>query len=93
MDDKEIKEFIASTNETLVTLAGHVASLRASVIVLKFALAGEMNRGHPEKALALFEKLEKKFLDSDPNEKQRKEVAEMMEAVKLSKDHGGTHEA
>jgi hypothetical protein len=93
MDDEKINKFIALTNESLVTLGGHIASLRASVTVLKFALAGEMNRDHPEKALALFAQIEKRFLDSDPNEQQRKEVAEMMEAVKLSEEHGGTHEA
>jgi hypothetical protein len=93
MDDEKLNKFIASTNEQIVIFGGHIASLRASVTVLKFALAGEMNHDHPEKALALFARLEKQFLDSDPNEQQRKEIAEMIEAVKLSRKHGGTHEA
>ncbi len=37
MDDEKLNKFIASTNEQIVIFGGHIASLRASVTVLKFA--------------------------------------------------------
>ncbi|MFZ0310053.1 MAG: hypothetical protein WAL89_17900 [Candidatus Sulfotelmatobacter sp.] len=78
--------------EQLVTFAGEIATLRASVSVLKVALACEMNPSHPETALTLFARLQQKFLDADPSEQQRKEVAELMDAMKLWQKHG-KHEA
>jgi hypothetical protein len=89
MDDDKIKHFIKTFSEQFVKLAGQVLELRASVNVLKLTEATRLSPGDPLEGLKLLQELEKKLLDSDPNEKQRKEVSEMMEAVKLWERAGG----
>ncbi len=79
--------------EQLLKLAGLVTELQASVNVLKLHAISQMFPGDPLEGLKQFRVLEQKLLDSDPNEKGRKEAAQVIEAVKLWKKHGGPHES
>jgi hypothetical protein len=78
----------------ILLLAQQVGNLRASVNTLKVSLATEMNRADPQAALALFEKIEKRFLDADPTQRERTALAEAIAALQeWRKLGGGRHEA
>jgi hypothetical protein len=93
MDDEKVNKFFAAISEQFIMVTGQLSVLKASVNVLKVVLASEMNADRPEEFLALFRKLEQKFLDSDPQEQERKEAAATIEAIKLWKKHDRGHEA
>ena len=90
MDDETINRYITTLTEQLITAAGQISKLRASVSILRLVLAAEINRDHPETALAFFRQLEQKFLDADPNEQEQKEATEIIADWKKS---GGKGEA
>jgi hypothetical protein len=91
MAEKDVQKFIATISEQLVILAGQLTELRASVNVLKVIEATRLSPDDPLEALKQLRVLEKKILDSDPHEKERKEASEIIEAVKLWKKQGGGH--
>jgi hypothetical protein len=95
MDDEIVKDFIRTFSEQFIKLAGQVAELRASVNVLKSVLAMQMCPDDPEEGVRQFRILEKKLLDADSSEKQRKEVVDIIDGVKAwrKKGGGGIHEA
>lgn len=92
MDEGKINEFIAKAAEQIIALERQYIQLRASVSAIKFVLADEVNRNHPEEALAFFRRIEQKILDADPHVRGLEEASEIMEAVRLWQEHG-KHEA
>jgi RecB family exonuclease len=93
MDDEKFKNFVATFSEQFVTLAGQLAELRSAVTVMKIYAATQLSPDDPAEALKQFLNLEKILLERDSNEQERKATAELIEAVKLMRKHGGKHEA
>ena len=92
MDDDKMKRFIETFSEQFLKLAEQVSELRASVNVLKIHLVSQLSPGDPAEGLKQLRVLEQKLLDSDQNEKGRKEAAEIIAAVRAWRKSGG-HEA
>jgi hypothetical protein len=92
MNDEQLAKFVTTATEQILALERLAIQLKASVNTLKVVLASELNRNHPEKALALFRQIEEKLLNADPHAQEHEEFAEMHEAIKLWEQHG-KHEA
>lgn len=94
MDDDKTKKMLITFSEQFVTLAGQVAELRSAVNVLKVLVAAQLMPDDPLEGLKQIRNQEKILLARDSNEQERKSTAELIEAVKLMRKHGGgTHEA
>ena len=92
MEDAQIKQMIAKLSEQLINAAGQLSALKASVSVLKGALATLLNPENPLEVLEFFRNQETKFLKMDPQAQAQQEASEIIAAVKLWKS-GGTHES
>jgi hypothetical protein len=89
MDDATIRDFMATVSEQILILDRNLANLRAAVIVLQAIAALQMAPDDPMKAAKQLQNLEKMLLESDPKSQERKEVAEIIAAVKLLKKRRG----
>jgi hypothetical protein len=89
MDDATIRDFIATASEQLLILDRNLANLRAAVIVLQAIAALQMSPDDPIEAAKQLRNLENMLFESDPKSQERKEVAGIIEAVKLLKKRGG----
>jgi hypothetical protein len=89
MDDATIRDFIATASEQLLILDRNLANLRAAVIVLQAIAALQMSPDDPIEAAKQLQNLERMLLESDPKSRERKEVAEIIDAVKRLKKRGG----
>ncbi|HEV7512458.1 MAG TPA: hypothetical protein VGO27_12230 [Candidatus Acidoferrum sp.] len=90
MDDATIRDFIATISEQILILDRNLANLRAAVIVLQAVAALQTAPDDPLEAAKQLQNLEKMLLESDPKSHERKEVAEIIAAVKLLKKRGGS---
>jgi hypothetical protein len=90
MDDATIRDFIATISEQILILDRNLANLRAAVIVLQAIAALQMAPDDPLEAAMQLQNLENMLLESDPKSQERKEVAEIIAAVKLLKKRGGS---
>ena len=90
MDEATIRDFIATISEQILILDRNLANLRAAVIVLQAIAALQMAPDDPLEAAKQLQNLEKMLLESDPKSQERKEVAEIIAAVKLLKKRGGS---
>ena len=89
MDDATIRDFMATVSEQILILDRNLANLRAAVIVLQAIAALQMAPDDPMEAAKQLQNLEKMLLESDPKSQERKEVAEIIAAVKLLKKRRG----
>ena len=89
MDDATIRDFMATVSEQILILDRNLANLRAAVIVLQAIAALQMAPDDPMEAAKQLQNLEKMLLESDPKSQERKEVAEIIAAVKLLKNRRG----
>jgi hypothetical protein len=89
MDDAKIRDFMATVTEQILILDRNLANLRAAVIVLQAMAALQMAPDDPMEAAKQLQNLEKMLLESDPKSQERKEVAEIIAAVKLLKKRRG----
>ena len=89
MDDATIRDLFATASEQILILDRNLANLRAAVIVLQAIAALQMAPDDPLEAAKQLQNLEKMLLESDPKSQERKEVAEIIAAVKLLKKRGG----
>jgi hypothetical protein len=89
MDDATIRDFMATVSEQILILETNLANLRAAVIVLQAIAALQMAPDDPMEAAKQLQNLEKMLLESDPKSQERKEVAEIIAAVKLLKKRRG----
>jgi hypothetical protein len=89
MDDATIRDFMATVSQQILILDRNLANLRAAVIVLQAIAAIQMAPDDPMEAAKQLRNLENMLLESDPKSQERKEVAEIIEAVKLLKKRGG----
>jgi hypothetical protein len=92
MDDAKIKQMFATLTEQFINATSQLSALKASVNVLKAALATQLNPENPLEVLKFFQAQETRFLNADPQEQARKQAAETIEAMKIWKS-GGKHEA
>jgi hypothetical protein len=76
-------------SEQVLILDRNLANLRAAVIVLQAIAALQMSPDDPTEAAKQLRNLENKLFESDPKSQERKEVAGIIEAVKLLKKRGG----
>jgi hypothetical protein len=88
MDDATIRDLFATVSEQILILDRNLANLRAAVIVLQAIAALQMAPDDPIEAAKQLRNLEKMLLESDPKSQERKEVSEIIEAVKLLKKRG-----
>jgi hypothetical protein len=93
MDEATIRDFIATITEQILILDRNLANLRAAVIVLQAIAALQMAPDDPLEAAKQLQNLEKMLLESDPKSQERKEVAEIIAAVKLLKKRGGSRQS
>jgi hypothetical protein len=93
MDDATIRDFIATISEQILILDRNLANLRAAVIVLQAIAALQMAPDDPLEAAMQLQNLENMLLESDPKSQERKEVAEIIAAVKLLKKRGGSRQS
>jgi hypothetical protein len=94
MDDKKIQNFITTIGEQFINLGQQMAELRASVTVLKSLAILDLSPEDPIGAATQLRNLEQIVLKSDPETSVRQQAADVIEAVKLWKQHGGgKHEA
>jgi hypothetical protein len=93
MDDAKRENAIATLTGQLLTLDKGLADLRASVTVLKGILAIQLNPDDPIDGAKQIRSLEDEVLKFDPNASARRQAADVIEAVKLWKKHGGPHES
>ena len=89
MDDDAISQLI----EQMLTLNKSLAELRASVAVLKGVLAFQLNPDDPRDGARQIQDLQDRVLTSDPNASARQQAADVVEAIKLAKKHGGPYES
>jgi hypothetical protein len=89
MDDATIRDFMATVSQQILILDRNLANLRAAVIVLQAIAALQMAPDDPMEAAKQLQNLEKMLLESDPKSQERKEVAEIIAAVKLLKKRRG----
>jgi len=89
MDDATIRDFMATISQQILILDRNLANLRAAVIVLQAIAALQMAPDDPMEAAKQLQNLEKMLLESDPKSQERKEVAEIIAAVKLLKKRRG----
>ena len=80
---------MATVSEQILILDRNLANLRAAVIVLQAIAALQMAPDDPMEAAKQLQNLEKMLLESDPKSRERKEVAEIIAAVKLLKNRRG----
>ena len=93
MDGTKIQTTLETLTEQILSLHNTVAELRASVNVLKGILAIQLNPDDPADGAKQIQSLEAQFLNFDPNLPARQRAAEIIEAVKLARKHGGSHES
>jgi hypothetical protein len=95
MDDETINEFIAKISEQMFILQKNQLELKSAVTVLKGLAVLEMNPSDPLEGAKQLRNLEKTLLNSEPKHQELEEVLEIIEALKVAKDHGvgGIHEA
>ena len=94
MDDEKVQHFITTLGEQFVICGQQIAALRASVSVLKIYVISQMSPDDPAEGLKQLQVLEQKLLENDPETLARQQAAEVIEAVKLWRKHGGgKHEA
>jgi len=92
MDDEKLKRFIemvGSLAEQFVKLEKQVAELRSSVRALQSIEAKRLCPDAPLEGLKQLQELEQAILSTDPNEKQRQRVSEVIEFLNLQKKTGG----
>ena len=92
MDDEKLKRFIemvGSLAEQFVKLEKQVAELRSSVRALQLIEARRLCQDDPLEGLKQLQALEQVILKSDPNEKERHQLSEVIELLKLWKKTGG----
>jgi hypothetical protein len=89
MDDATIKDFMATVSKQILMLDRNLANLRAAVIVLQAIAALQMAPDDPIEAAKQLRNLENMLFESDPKGQERKEVAQIIAAVKLLKKRGG----
>jgi len=89
MDDAMIRDFMARVSGQILILERNLANLRAAVIVLQAIAALQMSPDDPIEAAKQLQNLERMLLESDPKSQERKEVAEIIAAVKLLKKRRG----
>ena len=80
---------MATISQQILILDRNLANLRAAVIVLQAIAALQMAPDDPMEAAKQLQNLEKMLLESDPKSQERKEVAEIIAAVKLLKKRRG----
>jgi hypothetical protein len=85
MDDATIRDFIATVSGQILILERNLANLRAAVIVLQAIAALQMSPDDPIEAAKQLRNLENMLFESDPKSQERKEVAEIIAAVKVLK--------
>ena len=91
MDDEQLEKLRAMVirlSEELVTMAGQITALRASMNVLKLLEAYRQNPDDPAAALSSLRDAEQVALKSDPNEQERQQVADAIEFLKRWKKGG-----
>jgi len=84
---------IAGLLEQMLTLEKGLADLRASVTILKGVSAFQLNPDDPKEGARKIRDLEDHVLKFDPNASARQQAADVIEAVKLWKKHGGPFES
>jgi hypothetical protein len=89
MDDAVIRDFMATVSGQILILERNLANLRAAVIVLQAIAALQMSPDDPIEAAKQLRNLEDMLFEADPKSQERKEVAQIIAAVKLLKKRGG----
>ena len=93
MEPEKIQSTLENLTEQILSLHNSMADLRASVNVLKGILAIQLNPDNPADGAKQIQSLEEKFLNFDPNLPARQRAAEIIDAVKLARKHGGPHDS
>jgi hypothetical protein len=92
MDDEKITKYIDLLTKLTIGLDRELASLKASVVVLKAAVASQLNPGDPLEGAKMLRKSEELILSRDPHVQELEEAHQAIEAMKLWKKHG-SHES
>jgi hypothetical protein len=93
MDQTTIQTTLDTLTEQFLILDKNLAQLKASVDVLKGILAIQLNPDDPLDGARQLRDLENQVLKFDSNAPARQQAAEVIEAVKLWKKHGGPYES
>lgn len=93
ISQKEMGEALQSIAEHLHFLGDRLAKLEAGLHAVKGMLALQMNPSAPKHALKRIQDLEASILKRDPNAAARKQVAEVLEMLKIFDKHGGPKQA
>jgi hypothetical protein len=89
MEEEQLLNTILTLSKEIVALTSQVTTLRVSVNVLKVLLATQLSRDDVAGFLAILELQEKKVLEADPGEQERRQVAETIDALRAWKLRGG----
>ena len=84
------EEFFEKVRRIVLDQQRELAELRASVRVLRVVVARLANKDQPQAFLADLSQWEKQVLDADSLDQQRRQSAEILEALDLLKKRGAT---
>ena len=84
------EEFFEKVRRIVLDQQRELAELRASVRVLRVVVARLANKDQPQAFLVDLSQWEKQVLDADSLDQQRRQSAEILEALDLLKKRGAT---
>lgn len=92
MDDSRLEDLFQKVAELYHSLDRDVADLKASVATVKAILAVQLSPDDPKLGLEHIETAEKVAQELDPDAIKRRELSDVIEAVKVIRKHG-SHES
>jgi hypothetical protein len=88
MADTSLEKLLQLLAEIVFSIDRDVADMRASIAALKAVLATQLSQADPSIGAAHIDRLEKVAREADPTAEQRKQLADVIEAIKMIQKHG-----
>jgi len=88
MENAKSEELIQKLADLIHYLRDDIAELKISIVALTASVGAQINPKDPAAGVAQIHELENVARQADPNAEQRREIDDLIEAVKLIRKHG-----